>query len=199
MNFRILVFFVSLAVSAVGYSQPGFRGSAILGLNLAQLDGDIKAGYRKAGLTAGLKVAFDIKDKLEGNVELLFSQRGSSDRIFRDDITQTIKLNYVELPIYLSYRDWYIEKDQYYKMAGQLGFSVGGLTSARLININDISSEDFNNRDISFLIGATYSFTKHFGFTARYSRSFNKVLEDDILLSGYLLSYFCSLRAEYRF
>lgn len=198
MNLKILFFLLSLVVSAIGYSQPGFRGSAIVGLNLAQLDGDNIIGYNKAGITTGLKVSFNLNDKLDGNVELLYSQRGSSLKLFKTDTA--VVLSYIELPFYISYKDWYVEEGKYYRMLGHLGLSVGGLASKSVRGFSRFTDEDFSDRDLSFLVGATYYFTEHVGFTARYTRSLNKLLKDDSLdPTGYLLSYFWSLRAEYKF
>jgi len=87
MKFRPLLIscFLITIFCAQLEAQPGFRGSAIVGLNLAQLDGDDLVGFNKTGVTSGLKVAFDLKSKLEGNVEILYSQRGSSESLFRQD------------------------------------------------------------------------------------------------------------------
>jgi len=106
------------------WSQAGFRGSAVIGLTASQIDGDELVGFRKLGLTSGIKIEFTLKDKLAGNMEILYSQRGSSESLFkRSDDMDLTALSFFELPVYLSYADWYIEKDNYYKMKGQFGFS----------------------------------------------------------------------------
>ena len=200
MKFPYILVFCSLFVCHFALSgQAGFRGSAIIGLNLAQLDGDELVGFNKTGVTSGVKVAFDLKKKVEANVEILFSQRGSSENLFRKDTSAVTKINYFELPIYLSFKDWYIENEDYYKMRGQIGFSTGFLANSSVENTTDFDPSLFNDLDFSWILGASYSFTKHWSLTARYNRSINKLLEDDNLRINFLLSYFWSLRAEYNF
>ena len=201
-NMNFLHFFIScfflLNLSSIS-AQKGFRGSAIIGLNLAQLDGDDLVGFNKTGVTSGVKVAFDLKKKIEANVEMLYSQRGSSERLFRQETTAVTKADFFELPIYLSFKDWYIEKEDYYKMRGQLGFSTGFLANSSVQNETNFDPALFNDLDFSWLVGASYSFTQHWSLTARYTRSFNKLLEDENLRINFLLSYFWSIRAEYNF
>ncbi len=182
------------------YSQRGFQGSAVVGLTLSQIDGDNLLGYHKWGITSGVKVAFNLQSKLQGNVEVLYSQRGSSEKIFkRDDNLALTALNYFELPFYLSYADWYVEKDDFYRMRAHLGLSYGALVSSSGTNDN-YALNDIATSDLSILIGATFSFSKRWAFTARYTRGLNKLLEDDSLVpTGYLLGYFWALRTEYSF
>ncbi len=195
----ILIFCALLVSNFTLNAQAGFRGSAIIGLNLAQLDGDELVGFNKTGITSGIKVAFDLKKKVEGNVEILFNQRGSSEKFFRNDSTAVTKVNYFELPIYLSFKDWYIENEDYYKMRGQIGLSTGFLANSSVENTTDYDPTLFNDLDFSWMLGVSYSFTKHWSLTARYNRSINKLLEDDNLRINFLLSYFWSIRAEYNF
>lgn len=182
------------------YSQKGFQGSAVVGLTLSQIDGDNLLGYHKWGVSTGVKVAFNLQKKLQGNVEVLYSQRGSSEKIFkREDNLALTALNYFELPVYLSYADWYVQKEDYYRMRAHLGLSYGALVSSSGVNEN-YALTDLATSDISVLIGATFSFTKRWAFTARYTRGINKLLEDDSLSpTGYLLGYFWALRCEYSF
>jgi len=134
MKFNFLTF-LALLISHSVIGQ-GFKGTAVLGANFAQLDGDRLVGYRKVGLQTGLKVSFDLSEKLSGNVELLYSQVGSSSRLFAPENEAITKLNYMVLPLYISINDWYIEKDDYHKLSGQVGISLGYLISSS-VNAQD--------------------------------------------------------------
>ena len=112
-------------------AQRGFKGSVVAGINLSQIDGDNLVGFRKAGLSAGLKVSFLLKKKLFGNVEILYSQRGSGPTLFSGNGPIT-DLNYFELPLYVSIKDWFIEDGQYHKLSGDIGISLGRLFSCLL-------------------------------------------------------------------
>jgi len=199
MKFFAVIFITFIAFCGDLISQKGFTGSAIIGLNASQLDGDKLVGYDKLGLTTGVKVSFDLAKKLSGNVEILYSQRGSSESLFkRSDELDLTQLNYFELPFYISFADWYDATNEYFKMKGHIGFSYAAIVSTGgQTDLYDISS--ISNSDFSYLLGASYSFTPDWTFTARYTRALNKLLRDEALDVGYLLSYFWTFRVEYTF
>lgn len=181
-------------------AQKGFQGAGIIGLTNSQIDGDSLLGFNMLGLSAGIKVRFELSRKLSGNVELLYSQRGSSSNLISRDDDQTFtKLHYFELPVYLSFNDWYIENEGYYKMSGQLGLSYASLVSSSLQN-TFYDDSGFSKGDFSYLIGATYHVNKSLGVTVRYTRAATKLYKDDALPPPrYLLSYFWTIRMEYYF
>ncbi len=181
-------------------SQARFQGAGIVGMTLSQIDGDDLFGFNKLGVSAGVKVRFNLKKKLDGNVELLYSQRGSSTNLFRRDAEDDIiSINYFELPIYLSVNDWYIEKEDYYKISGHAGLSYGNLVASSIQNTN-FTTGLLGSADISYLVGATFHFTKKLAFTARYTRSFNRLFSDESARPiQFLLGYFWTVRLEYYF
>jgi len=69
-----------------------FIGSAIFGGNVAQVDGDQVAGYKKFGFNAGgsLMIALDRKQRFFATIELLYTQKGSY---------QKADVNYPIIPI----------------------------------------------------------------------------------------------------
>lgn len=193
LKFSLLI--ISLLLANISFSQ-NFFGSVVFGTNLSQIDGDLSAGYKKFGLTGGVKIDYPLKEYLDISTELLYSSRGSKHR--RNDIN--INLNYIEIPILVSVRDWYIEKDKYDKVKADLGVSYGYLFSASTNqNIFEISPELFKKHDLSFIIGGGYMFNKSFGIYARYTRAFSKLYTTDKLDYGGLLSYFVTIRGEYHF
>ena len=179
--------------------QEGFRGAAIVGSTFAQIDGDRLVGYRKAGFTGGLKLSAAIKGKIRGNLELLYSQRGSGERLFSGAGAVTT-LGYFELPIYVSITDWYVESDDFSRLEGYAGLSLGTLfQSTTTEDVTDYRGEDLEMTDVSWLLGAKYNFTRHIGVSARFTRSFTRLLEDPMLFNEGLVGYFWSVRAEYTF
>lgn len=200
MKLILLFCCLILPFNTVLFSQSGFSGSGVIGLNAAQIDGDDLVGYKKMGLTAGIKVSFDLKKRLSGNMEILYSQRGSSAKIFdRSSNVAYTNLNYFELPVYLSIKDWYIENGSYYKMKAHLGLSYASLISSAGKN-EPYSRDEFNKSDLSYIVGASFNFTEDWALTARFTRSISKLVSDEsIQPSFYLLGYFWTIRAEYQF
>ena len=77
----------------------------MFGANFSQVDGDEAGGYSHLGLRGGVGTSFYLGDK-EGSpwrmvVELAFTQKGSN--INSEVLERTIALNYVELPLMMSY------------------------------------------------------------------------------------------------
>ena len=203
MNLKKLIF-AGLAFLALGSlnAQNIFKASAVMGFTLAQIDGDGLLGYDKVGLSAGLKIAYPLEDKLDIGMELLYSQRGSQSGFLAGGATiQQTHLDYFEIPIYVTLKDWYIEKDGYHKIGIHAGFSYGyllNITSANGLYEQDIN--EFNTSDISWLIGPSYSPNPRWTFTARFTRSFTKLFKSNRFINtDSLVSYFWTLRTEFNF
>lgn len=198
MNKIITLLFLFFSLTNA-FAQGKFQGTILGGFTTSQIDGDELLGFHKFGLTAGAKVTYPFKPKFEGSVEVIYSQRGSKGKLLGSNgVTSNIQLNYFELPVYISVRDWYVEKGDYYKMRGHFGFSYASLISS---SVQDLPYESslFNNSNFSWLIGATYSFTPKLAMTARYTRGISKLLVDENIQIGHLLTYFWAIRAEYNF
>lgn len=162
----IIIVLLSL-LSATGYGQR-FLGGVVAGINLSQLDGDQLAGYNKVGFSTGARVSTVLSERWRLNIELLFSQQGSS-RSNNDDPFATydkIKLNFVEVPVLINFIDW------------KLHFHTG-LSYHRLINF---TAEDqlgtnlseqliYNSNNLAVVVGATYFKNEHWGFDMRWSRA----------------------------
>jgi Outer membrane protein beta-barrel domain len=176
-------------------SAQNFFGSVVFGTNISQIDGDNAAGFNKYNITGGLKIDYPIKPAIDLSAELLYSGRGSKDTRKKVDI----KLNYIEIPLLISIRDWYIEKDKYDKVRADIGLSYGYLFSADAkLNFAQYVT-NLKKHDVSFVLGAGYMFNRNLGLSIRYTRSLYKVIKDPLLESGGLLSYFTTARLEYHF
>lgn len=190
--------FLTILLLAVFIDQANaqkFKGNVVFGMNLSQIDGDDLAGYSKLGWTGGVKLGYPMKEKIDLNMELLYSQRGSNSGFGFGGIGDLFTdLQYLEIPVYVNFQDWLIEDEDYYKVKvhGGLNFSyLFGVESSNGAVSNDIDTYKRNN--VGFLIGLDYSFTKRVGFTVRYSRDFNSITDNKAI------SYYITLRTEYSF
>ena len=150
-----------ILLSTIG-SFAQFSLNAVVGVTASQIRGDDLAGYDKLGLTGGLRLSTILKNKADINVELIYSQRGSQSQLSRNNALPQVKVNldYVEIPVYISLVDWYIEDEDYYRVQVHGGFSYGRLINSSSIDeLNgaiDLLAEAFNENDFSYLVGATY-------------------------------------------
>ncbi|NNK89787.1 MAG: PorT family protein [Saprospiraceae bacterium] len=202
MNLRFVLFFLIVLFSLNFLNaQNAFRGSAVLGLTLAQIDGDGLLGYDKVGMSTGLKLSYEIRKKLDLNMELLYSQRGSQSGFLGSGDIQKTHLDYLEIPVYVSIKDWYIDGEDYYKIKLHAGLTYGylmNITSANGLYEEDITK--FNTTDISWMIGPSYSINARWTFTARFTRSFTRLFKSDRFINtDSLVSYFWTLRTDYNF
>jgi hypothetical protein len=173
-----------------------FFGSVTLGINASQINGDNAAGYNKAGLTGGFKIDYPVSPSVDISAELLYSGRGSRDN--RQNIR--INLDYIEMPLVVSFRDWYIEKGDYDKVRVDGGLSYGYLFRASS-NENTLGPfvDQLKKHDMSMIVGVAYMFTPKWGVSLRYTRSLFKMLSNKDFEQGGLLGYFVTLRGEYHF
>ncbi len=162
--------FVSLQTEA---QEQIFKAGIIFGMNASQLDGDRSAGYFKLGLVAGLSGVVLLSDRIEINIEMLYSQRGSRNTFNMDNSSNPFKIstNFIEIPVIFNYKDWLDGEGEYYKLYFHGGFSYGRLISADLEGVI-YQEETFNKNDWSYLLGVTFYTGPHLAFTFRWSRSF---------------------------
>jgi opacity protein-like surface antigen len=191
----LLLSLITISFSINDANAQLFKGSAVVGLNLAQIDGDNIAGFSKLGLTGGFKLAYALKENVDLNLEMLYSQQGSTSGFgFGSNSDNFIDLKYIELPVYVNIKDWLIEDENYHKVKAHAGLSYGFLfdvnSSNGIIN-NDI--DNYKRHSIKYLLGVDYSFNSKFGFTIRYTRAFNT------LYAVKAISYFLTFRTEYNF
>lgn len=188
------------------HAQQQFRAGIILGMNAAQIDGDDVGGYNKPGVTGGLRVGTALKGKLDMSLEFLYSQRGSFNKYGSprcNNGSLKIGLQYVELPVTLSIKEW-LDEEGFYKIHASAGVSYGRLISARAEgSCHDDLADLFNINDISAIAGLEYFFNRQFSFGIRWTRSvnllFNKDNYDGLQGRNSLRGYFLSFRGAYTF
>lgn len=187
--FLLFVFLINFQML---YAQNRFGAGIILGLNASQIDGDKRLGFKKPGLNAGLLGNIRLANKLDFNLEMLYSQRGSQSELFINDELPyfKIKLNYIEIPFMFVYKDWQttgvgevedgvvVSEETFYRVHFHAGLSYGRLMNASIIQFNTstlsqyvTNIDKFQINDLSYLVGATFFVKKHFGITVRFNQS----------------------------
>lgn len=200
-TYLLLFAFFLLAQNVV--AQQRFKAGLIFGLNASQIRGDEFAGYKKLGLHGGLRATAMLNEKMDLVIEMLYSQRGSFQSLPLSPAgDMKINLQYAEVPIMVSYKDWYKEEEEYYKVQAVSGFSYGRLIEASAIgSFHDTEVENFNSNDVSIALGADVFLTKHFAIGGRWTRSLNLLFNNKKHNPNLdaLLGYFLSFRGMYVF
>lgn len=191
----LFIFILSSVLLVLSHEVVGqrFQATGIVGANLAQIDGDSLFGFNKMGASIGARLSYANEKIWDVSLEMLFSQRGASDRF--PNRGKLINTNYLEVPVVLSIRDWYIESEKFYKVRADLGLTYGVLFNPST-EIFDVAN--FNGNDFSWLIGAGINFTKRFGMSLRYTSSFVNLYKNGESPID-LQSYFLTLRSEFNF
>lgn len=174
----IILFSCVLSSVQMNAQEQRFKAGVILGFNMAQLDGDRSAGYNKLGLAGGLSLVILLAEKIDVNVELLYSQRGSRSSLVPDNSIVPFKIitDFIEIPVLFNYKDWQSDDGEYYKLHFHGGFSYGRLIRTEVEDDSPLSnlslaSQSFNKNDVSFMLGATFYTGPHLAVTFRWSRS----------------------------
>ena len=202
MKLRFTSIVILLFLLQFASAQNKFDGSLVFGLNASQIDGDNWWGYDKLGLHGGLKINYGINGPWFVSLEMLYSQRGSQNKLL--DINsgplQALNLRYLELPIMALFKDWWIEKDDYFKVNAEAGFSYGYMFESTVSEgLFTTEKEGFVANDFSILLGGNYFINKHWGFGVRYTRSLNRLYKNPNSGERSLLGYFLTFRTEYQF
>jgi hypothetical protein len=195
-------------------AQSRFGGGIIAGFNASQMDGDQAAGYSKVGGSVGLSATIQTNET--GNwlltTNMLLSQRGSRSSPNDGGPIRSASLNYLEVPVTMSYRDWKKTDNsgtEYYKIYFTAGLSYGRLFSYKVSeNFTHPTAvwNVFQKNDIAITGGLSYFVNHHWGFNWRYTRSVNylfnpKKYESNIALSSYsaLQVYFLTFQTVWMF
>lgn len=171
MKNRILIIIIAFCLPMLSFAQgQTFKAGVIGGANLAQLDGDILAGYNKLGIHAGVTVGVQVSDLFRTNIEILYVQKGS--RSSKDEqgiaggLLTRYSFDYVEIPLMMNYIDGGFMLNA--------GFSYSRLVRVRQMLVADvdltaIEAEFVNTNSFSLLAGIGYFFTDHMGVEVRYA------------------------------
>lgn len=155
MNNKLLTSAVFILLSGITFAQR-FDGGAIVGFNASQVEGDTYKGYHKPGAVVGFYVETDIAPAIFAAFEIKYAQKGARKKITtRDPEKYIMRLNYVEIPVYLAFRT----NDRGAILAG---VSPGYLISGKEFdNYGEFQTEDqnkFNAFDLEPFIGFQFDF-----------------------------------------
>ena len=156
----ILIILAPIIVSA-----QRFKGGVLLGMNVSQIDGDLYAGYNKAGLVGGAYVLTNFQEKWGAQMEIRYAAKGSATPKYYSFIKK-YRLQYIEIPVLAQY-------EPINKLKIQMGLSFGYLFSAEqsdggeYVKFDEIPSHG----EIALCTGLNYSFLNHFDVNARFSYS----------------------------
>ncbi|MBA4408670.1 MAG: hypothetical protein C0397_04520 [Odoribacter sp.] len=156
------IYFIAFLLTMLGldgFSQR-FEGGVIGGFNASQVDGDSYRGYHKPGIALGGYVQTSLSQTVYVGMELKFMQKGSRniDSLATDgQIKYIMRLNYVDLPVYLGIRTSE-------KIAILFGLSPGYLISGAEYNdYGKFEEEDqnpFNELDLQGLLGFRFQLSR---------------------------------------
>ncbi|MEM6345368.1 MAG: outer membrane beta-barrel protein [Bacteroidota bacterium] len=131
--------------------SQNLSGGIAIGLNGSQVDGDADLGFRKAGLSLGGYVQYELKPKLNLRPEIRFEQLGSRSRF--DLIVGT---GYFSFPVLLEY-------ELPFNFGGDKTINLlGGPVFGVLLYGRDLSGDrtaDLSRVDFRFLGGISFPFS----------------------------------------
>ncbi len=185
MKYIGLILFLLGATSMLSYSQR-FEGGVLGGLNASQVDGDTYGGYNKPGIVAGAYLQTNLSPTIFTGMELKFAQKGSrknpNPKLQDDQEKYIMRLNYIDLPVYLGYRTSE-------KIAVLAGLSAGYLVSGTEFDNDGKFVEEnrkpFNEFDVQAMLGFRFQFTKRLFVDLRGAYSVSPVREKPGNILGY--------------
>jgi hypothetical protein len=164
------LFILGILFGSPLYAQnQTFRAGLILGLNLAQVDGDNYVGYGKFGLHAGGVAELPLSKRTSLSFELLYEQKGAYSRFPQNTLNQTntykFTANYANVPILFMYYD-----------RPFVCFSIGPAVGQSVYESTNLQGKvKLNTQDISAIFDARYFMTTNWVFGIRYAYSLSPV------------------------
>jgi len=186
----LCIFFTNSIFSQQKYNKniadsERFSAGVLIGFNNAQIDGDFQTGFDKFGFTGGIRGIARINSRLDFNIEMLYSKKGSKilseghQVVVNPQKDRIIDLTYVDAPMYFK---WLI-KDLASTWHVELGGVYSRLLSTKITEVIEdpkvnFSYEDivlgFDKDDISILLGFGHTWKNGFALNGRYGFSVKK-------------------------
>ena len=186
----LLLFLTQYAIAQKRYiaNSERFNAGLVIGINYSQIDGDYFTGYDKKGLTGGIKGIVRIIPRLDFNMELLYSKKGS--KIFAGNYTgttpikdQIIDLTYVDVPLLLKWKlnetenSWHIEAGVVYARLVDSEIVEAIRDSKRQFSYKTILA-DFDSNELSWIGGLGYTFKSGLSFHGRFAFGLSKFYQN---------------------
>jgi hypothetical protein len=178
-----------------GYAQNRFRATAISGINLSQVDGDLQQGYRKKDLCIGLSSAYIFRPDFDVSVEAFYNPRGAQPPALLDSpegvYRTSIDLKYADVATLFSFHAYPHKSKLFYIQTLKLGVSYGRLLSSdiemqkgstRNTEFEKQLLQGISKNNINLIFGIAWQFTPQFGLMIRHSNSLRKIYDKRELL-----------------
>lgn len=170
--FRLPVFILFLLAGFICSSQNMEKNKVLWGIKAgattSQLSGDDYWGFKKTGFTGGTFLRINLGKRITGQLELLYTQKGSKQKYKGKTIypfLYKVDVYYVEVPllIQINHKKWSYE----------FGPGLGVLVVEHEHDFREANQDDelFNEQELSFNAGIQYHFSKHISLNVRYTNS----------------------------
>ena len=188
MKQTILIIALLIVVANNAFSQ--FTVGPKAGLNLTKEYAGQKMfdehQNSKTGLNLGLFGCYEMNDKLDLQVEMLYSQQGYKTDIalidWNGEMMTSVKASshYLNVPLLLKY---YPFKRFYIEAGPQIGFCLDSSFLSENDEMNGVLKEmdaDYHKVDFSLAGGLGFHIGKGFSINVRYNHGFTKTLNESL-------------------
>ncbi|MDX2195309.1 MAG: porin family protein [Cytophagales bacterium] len=189
---KILLFFL-LSINVCTVFAQGLDGKVILGLNVAQVDGDFIWGYNKPGINTGLAGTLKLAKKMKFQLEILYSIKGAGSTISQPFLKSSF--DYIDFPLTIMYeaqKKWHL----------QFGMCINYLLSAKY----DMSGFGYNDVkyvmhtfDFAYLAGIEYKLAEEWAINARWLYSAIPINNYNLLFTRGLYHNYLTFSIRYTF
>lgn len=184
-------------------SAQSFNAGVLAGINASQVSGDGYSGFNKAGMLIGLFSNIDVSQKINLQIEINYSQKGSRRNPKTDEGDTDFylqRMNYIEVPV--------MARTDYKRFKFEAGAYYSQLINYYLEDENgpfDIPEtlNKFNNYDVGAAIGIYFKFTENLVMNWRYSNSLTYFRQYDsqatFRFDGGMYHHYISINLRYVF
>ena len=167
-----IILFIFCGFIIMDLQSQNFEGGVILGISTSQVSGDRLGGFNKAGILVGGFANTSISSILRLQMEMIYIKKGSNNPEMQKNEIADISLSYLEVPIFLRYRQ---NKNIQIE---------AGMAGAILLDSDDndfygvIPNEQtlyFDKYDWNILVGVNYQLTKKLILNSRLSNSITPI------------------------
>ena len=157
------------AASFAQDASRAFHGGLTLGLSTTQIDGDGYGGFNKAGILFGGYVNSKLSDKVTGEFQLTYIQKGSinpQNPSKGDFDYYRIRLSYVEVPLLFRMK----KGKFYYGIGPSLGILINSSEEDQNGEVN-LPFHSFKSTEVGLNFDLIYDLTKRIQTNIRYTHS----------------------------